>query len=171
MFFNKNKYIIFHLASKNSLELKRFVSRSKNKDKARKELVSMKYRLSSLSPLLYRVVVLHSEMINRLFHVEDSGSYMYIEDGRNSMYMVDIYIFKCLKFRLKTCRRDREWGKGPRLYLFESESRSGNTVIKTSKYEHKLLDNLISFNLINQKAVDNFKRDKKEYDIRNLNNV
>lgn len=170
MFFNKNKYLIFHLASKNNLELKRFVSRSKNKDKARKTIINLKYKLSTLSPLLFKVVSIHSVMINQLFVAESSGTYIGFDDSE-SHYMINIFIFKCLNFRITAARRDREWGKGPQIYIYENERRIGRTLIKTSRFENNLMKLLIKFNVENATAVSNFVRDKKEYDIRNLNNV
>lgn len=170
MFKRKDKYLIFHLAAKNSLELKRFVSRSKNKDKARKNLINLKYKLASLSPLLLNVVTLHSTMINPKFSVESSGSYISI-DGMSSIYMVGIVVFECKRYTLTSARQDREWWLGKRVYLHSREISYEHVSIKTSAFEEDIMKRLINFNLENRRTLEEFKKNKKEYDIRNLNNV
>lgn len=166
--------LIPYIVCKDHIKLKKYIQEDPNRNKARRELVNLKYVISSLEPLFYDILVTHSEKINNGYIGPCETTYKDTATGKEGFFSV-AYKFNSIKYNIT-------FGKSSKCILYKenitNELEYGGInnysykhyidfigcinhglKIELSDLQYKVMCELQKYCELNQKKIEEFKKE------------
>lgn len=159
-FFFKDDFLVFHLVNSNIDYLHTFIKSKKNKDKARKYIIHLKYQLSSISPLVYEIINKSVDRFNDNT-CEESGGWTRIKDQKYGIFLYNHLIINLYNYRIIMTINGINL-----LTLYDPKKTHYNPemiILKLSRLEKRLIYFLGWYKLDNKNKIEKFKANS-EYD-------
>lgn len=159
-FFFRDEFLLFHLMNLNTDYIQKFINSKRNKDKARRYIIYLKYQLSAISPLVYDTIKDSADKFCDNTK-EDSGGFVTFTGGESGSFLGSHVVFKLPNYKLIMTMREFKL----RFYYCQAPCYYSSrwTNIGLSRLEKRLMYFLSWYKLDNKSKIETFKNNK-EYD-------